>query len=102
MEQPLIILFLPSTFPDRPLLLVLSGTTVSSGEDVSLLCQSWNLKDSFLLSKEGATNSPLCLRSNPKLSSTGSILHDCCDLSPKWDLQVLWVLKFIPLPVVTL
>uniref|UniRef100_A0A3Q2H8H4 Immunoglobulin-like beta-sandwich domain-containing protein n=1 Tax=Equus caballus TaxID=9796 RepID=A0A3Q2H8H4_HORSE len=34
------------------------GLTVASGEKVTLLCQSWSPRESFLLSKEGAADSP--------------------------------------------
>ncbi|XP_014586216.2 leukocyte immunoglobulin-like receptor subfamily A member 6 isoform X4 [Equus caballus] len=48
---------------DTPALLVLPGPTVASGENVTLLCQTQSRRDSFLLSKEGATDPPLRLRS---------------------------------------
>ncbi|XP_066120912.1 leukocyte immunoglobulin-like receptor subfamily A member 6 [Saccopteryx bilineata] len=48
---------------DRPSLLVQPGPTVASGENVTLLCQSQNLTDTFLLSKEGTADPPLRLRS---------------------------------------
>ncbi|KAM7060097.1 leukocyte immunoglobulin-like receptor subfamily A member 6 [Molossus nigricans] len=47
---------------DRPSLSVQLGTTVTSGEKVTLLCQSQSPKDTFLLSKEGAANPPLRLQ----------------------------------------
>ncbi|KAM7060030.1 leukocyte immunoglobulin-like receptor subfamily A member 6 isoform 2-T2 [Molossus nigricans] len=50
-------------FSDRPSLSVQPGTTVTSGENVTLLCQSQNLTDTFLLSKNGAVYPPLCLPS---------------------------------------
>ncbi|XP_043456060.1 leukocyte immunoglobulin-like receptor subfamily B member 3 [Prionailurus bengalensis] len=46
-----------------PSLSVQPGPTVSSGENVTLLCQSWSFVDTFLLSKEGAADPPLRLRS---------------------------------------
>ncbi|XP_036131589.1 leukocyte immunoglobulin-like receptor subfamily A member 6 isoform X2 [Molossus molossus] len=49
---------------DRPSLTVQPGTTVTSGEKVTLLCQSQTLKDTFLLSKEGAADPPLRLPSH--------------------------------------
>ncbi|KAM7060025.1 leukocyte immunoglobulin-like receptor subfamily A member 6 isoform 2-T2 [Molossus nigricans] len=48
---------------DTPSLSVQPGTTVTSGEKVTLLCQSQSLKDTFLLSKEGAADPPLRLPS---------------------------------------
>ena len=39
------------------------GPTVAPGENVTLLCQSGNRTDTFLLSKEGAAHRPLRLRS---------------------------------------
>nr|XP_054394944.1 leukocyte immunoglobulin-like receptor subfamily B member 1 isoform X3 [Pongo abelii] len=47
----------------RPSLSVQPGPTVASGENVTLLCQSWGQFDTFLLTKEGAANAPLHLRS---------------------------------------
>nr|ACN73222.1 leukocyte immunoglobulin-like receptor B2 [Halichoerus grypus] len=49
--------------PYTPSLSVQPGPTVASGENVTLLCQSWSSADTFLLSKEGATDPPLRLRS---------------------------------------
>ncbi|XP_057352620.1 leukocyte immunoglobulin-like receptor subfamily A member 6 isoform X10 [Manis pentadactyla] len=49
--------------PDRPSLSVQPGPTVASGEKVTLLCQSGSPRDTFLLSKEGAAQPPLRLRS---------------------------------------
>nr|XP_036881686.1 leukocyte immunoglobulin-like receptor subfamily A member 6 isoform X11 [Manis javanica] len=48
---------------ERPSLSVQPGPTVASGEKVTLLCQSGNSRDTFLLSKEGAAQPPLRLRS---------------------------------------
>ncbi|KAM7060000.1 immunoglobulin superfamily member 1-like [Molossus nigricans] len=48
---------------DRPSLLVQPGTTVTSGENMTLLCQSQYPKDTFHLSKEGAADAPLRLPS---------------------------------------
>ncbi|XP_023602863.1 leukocyte immunoglobulin-like receptor subfamily A member 6 [Myotis lucifugus] len=49
--------------PDRPSLSVQPGPRVASGENVTLLCQSQSPRDTFLLSKEGAADPPLRLRS---------------------------------------
>ncbi|ELK33114.1 Leukocyte immunoglobulin-like receptor subfamily A member 6 [Myotis davidii] len=49
--------------PDRPSLSVQPGPTVASGENVTLLCQSQSPRNTFLLSKEGAADPPLRLRS---------------------------------------
>ncbi|XP_044901909.1 leukocyte immunoglobulin-like receptor subfamily B member 3 isoform X4 [Felis catus] len=46
-----------------PSLSVQPGPTVASGENVTLLCQSWSSVNTFLLSKEGAADPPLRLRS---------------------------------------
>ncbi|XP_024844875.1 leukocyte immunoglobulin-like receptor subfamily A member 6 [Bos taurus] len=48
---------------DRPSLSVRPGPTVAPGENVTLLCQSGERTDTFLLSKEGASHRPLRLRS---------------------------------------
>ncbi|XP_015419250.1 PREDICTED: leukocyte immunoglobulin-like receptor subfamily A member 6, partial [Myotis davidii] len=48
---------------ERPSLLVHPGPRVSSGENVTLLCQSRSLTDTFILSKEGAADHPLRLKS---------------------------------------
>ncbi|DAA19325.1 TPA: leukocyte immunoglobulin-like receptor B2-like [Bos taurus] len=48
---------------DRPSLSVRPGPTVAPGETVTLLCQSRERTDTFLLSKEGAAHRPLRLRS---------------------------------------
>ncbi|XP_053460439.1 leukocyte immunoglobulin-like receptor subfamily B member 3 isoform X2 [Nycticebus coucang] len=48
---------------DRPSLSVQPGRRVASGEDVTLLCQSWSKMDTFLLAKEGTANPPLHLGS---------------------------------------
>ncbi|XP_066230571.1 leukocyte immunoglobulin-like receptor subfamily A member 6 [Saccopteryx leptura] len=48
---------------DRPFLSVQPGSTVASGENVTLLCQSQSPTDTFLLSKEGIADPPLRLRS---------------------------------------
>nr|XP_021537991.1 leukocyte immunoglobulin-like receptor subfamily B member 3 [Neomonachus schauinslandi] len=48
--------------PYTPSLSVQPGRTVTSGENVTLLCQSWSSEDTFLLSKEGAADPPLRLR----------------------------------------
>ncbi|ELK24422.1 Leukocyte immunoglobulin-like receptor subfamily A member 6 [Myotis davidii] len=49
--------------PDSPSLSVLPGPRVASGENMTLLCQSQSPRDTFLLSKEGAADPPLRLRS---------------------------------------
>uniref|UniRef100_A0A8C9JN27 Leukocyte immunoglobulin-like receptor subfamily B member 3 n=1 Tax=Panthera tigris altaica TaxID=74533 RepID=A0A8C9JN27_PANTA len=49
--------------PSTPSLSVQPGPMVASGENVTLLCQSWSFVDTFLLSKEGAADPPLRLRS---------------------------------------
>ncbi|XP_057567509.1 leukocyte immunoglobulin-like receptor subfamily B member 3 [Hippopotamus amphibius kiboko] len=49
-------------FPDTPSLLVQPGPMVASGENVTLLCQTWSPMDTFLLSKEGAADPPLRFR----------------------------------------
>nr|XP_039322687.1 leukocyte immunoglobulin-like receptor subfamily A member 3 [Saimiri boliviensis boliviensis] len=49
--------------PDTPSLSVQPGPTVASGENVTLLCQSQGWMDTFLLTKEGAADAPLRLRS---------------------------------------
>ncbi|XP_059521715.1 leukocyte immunoglobulin-like receptor subfamily A member 6 [Myotis daubentonii] len=49
--------------PDRPSLSVQPGPSVASGENVTLLCQSQSPRNTFLLSKEGASDAPLRLRS---------------------------------------
>ncbi|XP_070258609.1 leukocyte immunoglobulin-like receptor subfamily A member 6 [Myotis yumanensis] len=49
--------------PDRPFLWVRPGPGVASGENVTLLCQSQGWMDTFFLSKEGAADHPLHLRS---------------------------------------
>ncbi|XP_061245400.1 leukocyte immunoglobulin-like receptor subfamily A member 6 [Bos javanicus] len=48
---------------DRPSLSVRPGPSVALGQTVTLLCQSGNRTDTFLLSKEGAAHRPLRLRS---------------------------------------
>ncbi|XP_070627922.1 leukocyte immunoglobulin-like receptor subfamily B member 3 isoform X6 [Bos indicus] len=48
---------------DRPSLSVRPGPTVAPGENVTLLCQSGERTDTFLLFKEGAAHRPLRLRS---------------------------------------
>ncbi|XP_070306379.1 leukocyte immunoglobulin-like receptor subfamily B member 3 isoform X1 [Odocoileus virginianus] len=48
---------------DRPSLSAWPGPSVAPGENVTLLCQSGNRTDSFLLSQEGAAHRPLRLPS---------------------------------------
>nr|XP_045236896.1 leukocyte immunoglobulin-like receptor subfamily B member 1 isoform X2 [Macaca fascicularis] len=47
----------------RPSLSVQPGPTVASGENVTLLCQSQGWMDTFFLTKEGAADAPLHLKS---------------------------------------
>ncbi|XP_028385225.1 leukocyte immunoglobulin-like receptor subfamily B member 3 [Phyllostomus discolor] len=47
---------------DRPSLSVQPGPMVATGENVTLLCQSWSM-DTFFLTKEGAVDPPLYLTS---------------------------------------
>uniref|UniRef100_A0A0D9S5L1 Ig-like domain-containing protein n=1 Tax=Chlorocebus sabaeus TaxID=60711 RepID=A0A0D9S5L1_CHLSB len=47
----------------RPFLSVQPGSTVASGENVTLLCQSQGWMHTFLLTKEGAADPPLRLKS---------------------------------------
>uniref|UniRef100_A0A8C8ZBP8 Ig-like domain-containing protein n=1 Tax=Prolemur simus TaxID=1328070 RepID=A0A8C8ZBP8_PROSS len=61
-SDPLDIL-IAGQLPDRPSLSVHPGSTVASGENVTLLCQSGSKMDTFLLTKEGAADPPLHLRS---------------------------------------
>uniref|UniRef100_A0A2R8ZS21 Leukocyte immunoglobulin like receptor B5 n=1 Tax=Pan paniscus TaxID=9597 RepID=A0A2R8ZS21_PANPA len=61
-SDPLDIL-IAGLIPDRPSLSVQPGPTVASGENVTLLCQSWRQIDTFFLTKEGAAHPPLCLKS---------------------------------------
>ncbi|ELK29195.1 Leukocyte immunoglobulin-like receptor subfamily A member 6 [Myotis davidii] len=49
--------------PDRPSLSVQPGPRVASGENVTLQCQSQSPRGTFILSKEGAADPPLRLRS---------------------------------------
>nr|CAI9689392.1 unnamed protein product [Rangifer tarandus platyrhynchus] len=48
---------------DRPSLSARPGPSVAPGENVTLLCQSGDWTDTFLLSQEGAAHRPLRLRS---------------------------------------
>uniref|UniRef100_A0A3Q1LIM9 Ig-like domain-containing protein n=1 Tax=Bos taurus TaxID=9913 RepID=A0A3Q1LIM9_BOVIN len=48
---------------DSPSVLVQPGPSVAPGENVTLLCQSGDRTDTFLLSKEGPADRPLRLRS---------------------------------------
>ncbi|XP_035868574.1 leukocyte immunoglobulin-like receptor subfamily A member 6 [Phyllostomus discolor] len=52
--------------PDRPFLTVQPGPRVTSGENVTLLCQSQSPRDTFFLTKEGAAHPPLHLRSQSR------------------------------------
>ncbi|XP_032704629.1 leukocyte immunoglobulin-like receptor subfamily B member 3 [Lontra canadensis] len=61
-SDPLDIL-LAGQLPYTPSLSVQPGPTVAPGENVTLLCQSRSPVDTFLLSKEGAADPPLRLRS---------------------------------------
>uniref|UniRef100_A0A2R9BAE6 Ig-like domain-containing protein n=1 Tax=Pan paniscus TaxID=9597 RepID=A0A2R9BAE6_PANPA len=55
--------FSPGQIRARPFLSVRPGPTVASGENVTLLCQSQGGMHTFLLTKEGAADSPLRLKS---------------------------------------
>ncbi|XP_054394953.1 leukocyte immunoglobulin-like receptor subfamily A member 6 isoform X1 [Pongo abelii] len=61
-SDPLDIL-IAGQFYDTVSLSVQPGPTVASGENVTLLCQSWWQFDTFLLTKKGAAHPPLRLRS---------------------------------------
>ncbi|XP_037674998.1 leukocyte immunoglobulin-like receptor subfamily A member 6 isoform X2 [Choloepus didactylus] len=61
-SEPLDVL-IAGELPSTPSLSAQPGSNVSSGENVTLCCQSWSLMDSFLLSKEGEADPPLQLRS---------------------------------------
>uniref|UniRef100_A0A2K5Q5L1 Ig-like domain-containing protein n=1 Tax=Cebus imitator TaxID=2715852 RepID=A0A2K5Q5L1_CEBIM len=61
-SDPLDIL-IAGQFPDRPSLSVQPGPRVASGEKVTLLCQSQGWMYTFLLTKEGAADAPVRLRS---------------------------------------
>ncbi|XP_044932886.1 leukocyte immunoglobulin-like receptor subfamily B member 3 isoform X6 [Mustela putorius furo] len=56
-------LLVSGQLPYTPSLSVQPGPTVAPGENVTLLCQSQSSMDTFLLSKEGAADPPLRLRS---------------------------------------
>ncbi|XP_047566294.1 leukocyte immunoglobulin-like receptor subfamily B member 3 isoform X6 [Lutra lutra] len=56
-------LLVSGQLPYTPSLSVQLGPTVAPGENVTLLCQSRSPVDTFLLSKEGAADPPLRLRS---------------------------------------
>uniref|UniRef100_A0A2K6D5L5 Leukocyte immunoglobulin like receptor B2 n=1 Tax=Macaca nemestrina TaxID=9545 RepID=A0A2K6D5L5_MACNE len=53
----------PGQIRARPFLSVQPGSTVASGENVTLLCQSQGWMHTFLLTKEGAADPPLRLKS---------------------------------------
>uniref|UniRef100_A0A2K5ILN0 Ig-like domain-containing protein n=1 Tax=Colobus angolensis palliatus TaxID=336983 RepID=A0A2K5ILN0_COLAP len=61
-SDPLDIL-ISGQIPDRPFLSVQTGPTVVSGQNVTLLCQSQGWMHTFLLTKEGAADPPLRLKS---------------------------------------
>ncbi|XP_032127062.1 leukocyte immunoglobulin-like receptor subfamily A member 3 isoform X2 [Sapajus apella] len=61
-SDPLDIL-IAGQFLDRPSLSVQPGPRVASGENVTLLCQSQGWMYTFLLTKEGAADAPVRLRS---------------------------------------
>ncbi|XP_037675015.1 leukocyte immunoglobulin-like receptor subfamily A member 4 isoform X2 [Choloepus didactylus] len=61
-SEPLDVL-IAGELPSTPSLSAQLGSNVSSGEKVTLRCQSWSPMDSFLLSKEGGVDPPLRLRS---------------------------------------
>ncbi|XP_023563719.1 leukocyte immunoglobulin-like receptor subfamily A member 6 [Octodon degus] len=56
-------ILIPGQLPATPYLYAEPSHMVSSGEDVTLLCRSQSPMDTFLLSKEGAADPPLRLRS---------------------------------------
>ncbi|XP_045019540.1 leukocyte immunoglobulin-like receptor subfamily A member 6 isoform X25 [Bubalus bubalis] len=79
---------------DRPSLSVRPGPSVAPGENVTLLCQSGDRTDTFLLSKEGAAHRPLRLHSqdqdgryqaefslSPVTSAHGGTYRCYCSLS---------------------
>ncbi|PNJ84579.1 LILRA1 isoform 3, partial [Pongo abelii] len=61
-SDPLDIL-IAGQIPARPSLSVQPGPTVASGENVTLLCQSQGWMHTFLLTKDGAADPPLHLKS---------------------------------------
>ncbi|XP_017652271.1 leukocyte immunoglobulin-like receptor subfamily A member 6 [Nannospalax galili] len=61
-SEPMDIL-IAGQLPFTPSLSVQTGPTVSSGENVTLVCQSQSQVDSFFLTKEGAAHPPLHLNS---------------------------------------
>ncbi|KAK2089145.1 Leukocyte immunoglobulin-like receptor sub A member 3 [Saguinus oedipus] len=61
-SDPLDVLISGQT-PDTPSLSVQPGPTVASGENVTLLCQSQGWMDTFLLTKAGAADAPVRVRS---------------------------------------
>ncbi|XP_051063693.1 leukocyte immunoglobulin-like receptor subfamily B member 3 isoform X2 [Phodopus roborovskii] len=61
-SDPLDIL-ISGEIPATPSLSVRPNSTVQSGEDVTLLCQSTNKVDTFILSKEGAAHQPQRMKS---------------------------------------
>ncbi|XP_037675004.1 leukocyte immunoglobulin-like receptor subfamily A member 6 isoform X3 [Choloepus didactylus] len=61
-SEPLDVL-ITGELPSTPSLSAQPGPNMSSGENVTLRCQSRNQMDSFLLSKDGGANPPLRLRS---------------------------------------
>ncbi|XP_073880883.1 leukocyte immunoglobulin-like receptor subfamily A member 2 isoform X15 [Macaca fascicularis] len=63
LPSDLLELLVPGQIPDRSFLSVQPGPTVASGENVTLLCQSQGWMHTFLLTKEGAADPPLRLKS---------------------------------------
>lgn len=63
MDSPSPAFLSPGQLLSTPSLSVQPGPMVASGENVTLLCQSWSFVDTFLLSKERAADPPLRLRS---------------------------------------
>ncbi|KAL1763006.1 leukocyte immunoglobulin-like receptor subfamily B member 3, partial [Sigmodon hispidus] len=61
-SDPLDIL-ITGQIPVSPSLSVKTNSTVHSGDNVTLLCQSPYKMDTFILSKEGAAHQPQCLKS---------------------------------------
>ncbi|XP_031516099.1 leukocyte immunoglobulin-like receptor subfamily B member 2 isoform X8 [Papio anubis] len=63
LPSDLLELLVPGQTQARPSLSVHPGPTVASGENVTLLCQSQGWTDTFFLTKEGAADAPLRLKS---------------------------------------
>uniref|UniRef100_A0A673V6P3 Immunoglobulin-like beta-sandwich domain-containing protein n=1 Tax=Suricata suricatta TaxID=37032 RepID=A0A673V6P3_SURSU len=84
-----------------PSLSVQPGPTVTSGENVTLLCQSRSPVDTFLLSKEGAADPSLRHRSENRAGQHQAKFSMSPVTSAQGgDLQVLWLTQHLPLPAV--